>query len=291
MKRFLLKISIMFVPLACFIIFIGLFEVNNYFGIYKERTLEDHLISRMKAFERDPQKTILLGDSRFARFTRKGCEKVEIEQKITNMAFGGATIYESMELFWWAAEREKIEKVIFGLSYYNFNNIYTNTTFARYKKLNNNTIAYLFSSECIKGAYNNFKSKAFPSPEPQVNYKEYADLIYSVCEKYKLNDDAIEELKEIVEYCDNNGIEIIFVTPPMHKSIWENVITPLDLYDEMEDYKNQLSQMATLYDFEQADNEISSKYGEDFTDGFHFGVSSKGLFEYKKQIYQLCGLI
>ena len=92
---------------------------------------------------------------------------------------------------------------------------------------------------------------------------------------YTLNGDGryLNRLVEIAEYCNKNGIEIIFVIAPCNKAIWDIVIYPNKLDSTIEYYKNILKSIATVYD-----TEFYNDFAMDdtnFIDGHHLCKEEK----------------
>ena len=79
------------------------------------------------------------------------------------------------------------------------------------------------------------------------------------------------------------------------QTIWQFIIEPLDLYDELDEYKSFLSYSATVYDLEFENN--TNYVEEDFVDGFHlYGLGQASydtLEEYpvlKNYLYRLLNI-
>ena len=92
--------------------------------------------------------------------------------------------------------------------------------------------------------------------------------IFPVCQNYSIGQDAMNSIIYIITAVQKNGGEVKILTPVVQESIWEYVITPLNLEVYMEQYKNEIQKYTEIYDMEW-----QSKLSENqniFADGFHF---------------------
>lgn len=226
---------------------------------------------------------VILGDSRSG-----GIDVVRMKalsgMDYINLSWGGCTLEERIDEFWYIVQRPiQVNQVVFQLDYYAFNSA---------RKLNRMdqvisvieapvSLRYYFDFEnnlsMLRSAFgfviaslrDGDDGKAEEGIEEE-NYRfdTYYPIIYGVCASYKLDEGNLEKLIEIAKYCDENSIEILFISPPLHRSIWDNVIAPLELFDEMNQYKAALSEYALVYDMEYPEG--LSERDEDWTDGHHF---------------------
>jgi len=74
-------------------------------------------------------------------------------------------------------------------------------------------------------------------------------------------------LEEIIDYCSANGIELVFVIPPMHISLFTLVTEPLGIDTYRERLRTFLVERASVIDLEFI-SEFNS-YDDNYFDGFH----------------------
>ena len=310
MEKFVKKIVILIsIPILIFLSLFIYFEPNNYFG-FKKYDYEvfrnyNSSLPKLRYLNRVEGQNIILGDSRIKQADADYIEGI-CGDKYANLAFGGATVMDSIDIFWYAVSKKNIEKVVFQISFYVLrdecsskagkegpsamqeavsNNAFweiglMNKQFPDASRTMNiigqvvNPINYILSSEAIDEAYKNAIG-TFNKPETVDNsltreekLYDYSQLIKGICEGYKVSRYDMDALIEVADYCRSHDIDLVFVIPPMHVSIFENVIEDLDLYDELADYKEELAEHAVIVNMEFLS---AFSYRTDYeVDGFHF---------------------
>lgn len=118
MKKILPRLALLAAPfLLYFAVFLA-FEPYDYFGLKGGAASEDSVITRVRAYLAAPENAILLGDSRMAHFDPDAVAAAS-GRRWSNLAFGGASLNESIELFYLAAARNPgLEQCYFGVSFY-----------------------------------------------------------------------------------------------------------------------------------------------------------------------------
>ncbi len=308
MRKLIQKAALFLIPfLILFLCFFWL-EPYDYFGLRGDATYLSRPLSSMRAVMREQPSNIILGDSRMANLNVDYIEELTGEDYLS-LAFGGATLGESVELFWYAAGRAPLEKVYFGVSFYtaggdlssgripdvqeqaehlgsfvsNFNNWLEAINTAKYKT--KNLLAGLLDKpEWVEypedpTQFVNIEPSQEPGERYRKNLEDYAGIIRSnLGEGWQINPESCEKLAEIIDYCEENGIELIFVFPPMQESIQTLVLEPMGLVEQAETFKQWLRERATVYDLEFVNSFTSNE--DNFYDGFHLmGEQKKVLAE------------
>jgi hypothetical protein len=265
-------------PFVLYFCFFFVFDPNNYFGFQKQYTGFNGVypIARIREFIRSDKSSLILGDSRSDQFFGDSYLNYDFTN-YDNLAFGGASLNESIDLFWFAVQNKKIDKVVFQISFYTLNTNYKNFRIQNSISAALNPLRYYLSYVSNKDfvlsvvdGLKRFNSKP-KTVEISKDYDEmlqnYSKSVFDVVKGYQLDYELLDDMKIVSEYCDLNDIELIFITPPIHKYIWENVIYPLNLNTELAEYKIEMSHFALILDMEYESSIISST---DFVDGFHF---------------------
>ncbi|KYG64165.1 hypothetical protein AZI87_13025 [Bdellovibrio bacteriovorus] len=289
MSKFIKKIFILFLPFSFLYSVFIINDYNNYWGFRRNfHSYKGIIIYRFRDYMRAPKKNIIIGDSRVAHFDEATAPYLKEDQSYSNLAFGGASMLESIEMFWWAAKQQKLENVIMSISFYTMNKNYNTNRFFERLKLAENPGKYLVNLEYFKLTLNDalFPIEATENPVASYEtYRKYADAINSVvADNYEINMTVLESLKNISEYCKKNNINLVFVTPPMHPSIWTSVVNQKKLFDEINFYKNYLAQLGPILDNETPNNLITLSHASDFSDGFHLKPTSEGFFKFKSAV-------
>ncbi len=157
MKKFFAKLALAFLPVVAYLCFFVAFEPNNYFGLHPVSENTSSIISKLRTFQRTGGTAIILGDSRLAQFDPAIVEDAAGESFI-NLAFGGASLEESIDLFYYAVgENPEINRVVLGLSFYTLNTNYGSASrTATIKTQLQNPLAYIFNLEYNINTMQNF---------------------------------------------------------------------------------------------------------------------------------------
>ena len=118
MKKLLLRLFLLALPFALYFGVFVAFDPADYFGVNGAVTADNSMVTRVKRFLEDPQDAVILGDSRMAHFDMALVEQVT-GRPWSNLAFGGASMNESVDLFELALEENPdIDTVVFEASFY-----------------------------------------------------------------------------------------------------------------------------------------------------------------------------
>ena len=101
MKKILPRLALLAAP---FLVYFALF-----FAVKGGASSEDSVITRVRAYLSAPEDAIILGDSRMAHFDMNAVAEAS-GRGWSNLAFGGASLNESIDLFYLAAENKAFLK-------------------------------------------------------------------------------------------------------------------------------------------------------------------------------------
>ncbi len=304
--RLFKKIFIAFVPIIIAVILFFLFETYDYFGVKGTSLYSSKPLSTMRELILTDNNNIILGASQMANLNVDYIEELTGD-RYTMLAFGGANMDETVESFWYAADRVELEKVVIGMNFYTMDDSKVGGRMDDVIK-SSEIVLYFMSHfnywlEAINGAkvaaldaYANITGdqsvreiaddpSSFSQPDPvfptdtkdgyRSDLADYSVLIDENTLNYGGVENNLASLLEIAEYCDNNNIQLTFVFSPVHKSVYENVVIPKGFEQHIERYKTALKGTATIYDFEVI-NEFTSN-DDNFIDGFHVVLENKKL--------------
>ena len=146
MKQIAKKLALLAIPLVLYIAFFAAFEPNNYFGLRKGAA-STAPIARVRAFDAGPGTCLVLGDSRLAHFDMELAETASGKQW-QNLAFGGASLRETLDLAEYALERQpQLKELVIGLSFYTLNESYDTDRMSALQDTLRNPAAYLLNLE------------------------------------------------------------------------------------------------------------------------------------------------
>lgn len=290
------KLAIILLPIVIYFAAFIYFEPYNYFGLKESEYSGDSAIVRVRNYNAEPEDVILLGDSRMAHFDMDLVEKL-VGEKVGQLAFGGASFNESMDLLEYALERnENIHTVFFEVSFYTLNESYYKDRMSSIETIAENPFAYMLNFNYnvemlsnVRWVLQGVENVASPHHQEwtdedyyhedgtkrtyRKNLEEYAvDTIYPVCENYALDSADIERYISLAKLCRARGIKLYTVMPPADQSLVDLVIEPLGIGEHINAFIETVSPYTEVLNFEYND---VNPFSEDlFFDGFHLDVYS-----------------
>ena len=298
MKKIILKTILYCLP---FLVLLGMFvafEPYDYFGLrHGESEYLCKPLSSVRELLINQPENIVLGDSRMANLNMDLAEEFSGEP-YTMLGFGGAQTGELIELFWYATEHTDLKKVVFGINLYSSIDEQGPGRIPAIIEQAEDPAQFILHAGHWLGAINAAKTKIMnyvwsstghpermEFPEDPTDYSRAQDIPQEMGEKYRKNleeyrdliranfgrapevrQETVDKLREVVEYCNAHDIEIIFVYPPIHISIYE-VYEELDILKEAEKYKSYLRSVAPCLDMEFPNS--FTENDDNFYDGYH----------------------
>ena len=118
---------------------------------------------------------------------------------------------------------------------------------------------------------------------------QYPATIYPVCQGWQLNQEQFDRLLEFASRCEEKGVEVTVVFPPMADNVLEEVCKPLGIADAMENevlprlFAAAEEGVFAVLDYEWTDR---PEFEDDrqFFDGFHLDTSY-GLPDFTRQLF------
>ncbi len=235
----------------------------------------NYQLYKILEYSKNPQPIILLGDSRANSLKKIMFSKAGVDN-FYNFAYGGGSLYEAIDTFWFASKITKLKKVIIGLPF----NLYSESN--NINRLNQalavsqSSSSYYFSSLVSKASIFNlltrFTGKAFKTEKPKMSKERFWELQLSVTAANDYNswrkpNLLYKKLVKLVEACDQNEIELIFLLPPTHVELQEKIMEH-SLHKEYLSYKKELQALGNVIDFDFKNNLTKRK--ENFNDPYHF---------------------
>lgn len=283
MKKLFVKLVWFSIPFILYLIIVSVVDPFSYFdanNFVKHETkekiskrIEPHLY-KMIAFENNPKTNIIIGDSRSNRFYET------ISQHSDNwslLGYGGASLNEILSTFDWVVENDyKIDTLLVGINFNLYNKYNKRMWIEETIERKSNFFTYAFSSftarssflilsEFITGKENTIgKPKDSRAKFWDASVNRYGKKFY---DNYGYPDDSYLRLLAMVDYCNENSVELIFWIPPCSKDI-NDIIDEYGLTTENERFINDIRSLGKLYDF-NSDKSITS-VRDNFTDPSHF---------------------
>ncbi len=282
-----LKLSLFLMP--CLLIVLSVYFIDAYKILGNTSIIAEPIRTRygqtinpvlwkLPAFARNPRPNMVLGDSQMARLSSSDIEAVSGESYV-NLAYPGGTLRESIATFWYAARAEKLKKIYFGVSFTAYNAFALNrvdeaTEIIRHpvKCITNSDVLVTSLLDAMEQFFGKTTNLGPGLSRAVFWEKQLADLD----SHYRTNTypaQLKEGLKQIAEYCDSNGILLIFVIPPQHMDAQKRV-RALGLESQYLRFKLDLASIATTYDYD-IESEIT-RDANNYADPLHLSEAAAG---------------
>jgi hypothetical protein len=283
MKRFLKKLILFSVPFWIYGTFIYLTDPFRFLGAppfisnqVKMRTAFplNYCLWDLPDFSRHPAPNLMLGDSRMDRL-RPDRIKELTGADYYNLAFGGATIREIVESFWFASRHAALKHVKIGINF----NLYTDyeqiDRTAEVLTIERDPAFYFINRTVTKAAFMGIAGQ-WADYDPKLGAvtidwdaywrKMIDEETPAVCQRHIYPRKYHGELEKIAAYCKDHGIDLVFVIFPTHVELVEKYRS-LGMGDEYDRYKRDLSAIAPTFDFDYPNDLTRDR--ANFTDPYH----------------------
>lgn len=309
MGKFIRKVAIILAPILIYFAIFVAFEPNNYFGI-KPKADGTDIIAALREYQANPQDRIILGDSRMAKFDPKLVEEIT-GHSYANLAYGGATITEQLDILNWALEQNpNLSEVVFMVSFYTFNESYNHNR--RVISVLNNPLAYVTNLGYNINMLTNMMDHIVPGTEvggdtetknpADYKYEEYilptisqpvtmrteiGEHITNMLGRsstWQLNEEVFERLIDSIRTCKKNSVRMFIVLPPAAPDVYRYMVEPLGIEQPMQEAISELlASGADVCDYEFS--ELDLLQDEDFYDGFHLDLE-RGLPKWTRMLFE-----
>jgi hypothetical protein len=271
-------------PSLVLVIFIFIIDPFNYFNYFNfidyniKRNVAGRInypIWKILEYKSFPEKNIILGDSRMNALDTKKIFNITNE-KYYNFSYGGGTIYEAIDTFYYLEKKYPIKKVIFGLDILNFNSNQKLNRVEGAIKIANSPFLYLTNYISLYAAYKEFYYK-FLNITPNIEAANLSKKYYwdneinksipQLFYNYKYPYEIFNKLKNLTVFCRDKNIELIFVIPPMHNDA-TNKILSLNMGPNIVKFIEEIKSINKVIDLSQDKN--FNFNDENFKDPFHY---------------------
>ena len=305
MTKLLKKLALVMLPVVIYFAIFIYFEPYNYFGLKHNEYVSDSAIVRVRNFLADHADVIILGDSRMAHFDIDLVESI-VGEDVGQLAFGGASINESMDLLEYALKTNPdIHTIYFGASFYTLNRNYYKDRMSQIETIATNPLAYMLNFNYnmemlneirwfILGEENvhkrdegiwteeDYLNEDGTPRKYRKNLQEFAENLYNVCYGYEYDQGDVDRYLELAQQCKDRGITLYTVLPPLDDSMIDIVVHPLGLEQYIEKFIGQVEDYTTLLNFEYNETNIFTQ--DEFYDGLHLDVV-RGMPRYTQMLF------
>ncbi len=313
MLHILKRLALLLTPVYLWLAFFVAFEPNNYFGL-KADTDSSQPVARVRAYQQEPGNRLIIGDSRLAHFDMDLVAEVS-GQEWQNLAFGGASLRESLDLADFVLDSgNEVEEILFEFSFYTVNANYDTDRFSALEETLNNPLAYCLNLEYNVNALTMFMNTVNNTPDTiesgdwgPVDYfdeegnaiplhwklYQYPSLIDSKCSSWSVNEEELLRLGDLARRCSEEGVKLTIVLPPMAEIVRTEVCEKYAIDEKMQadvlpllqEWSNDYG--CTVLDYEWGGSCITDDDTQ-FFDGFHLD-EKYGLPDWTRQLFTEMG--
>lgn len=227
-------------------------------------------------YQEAPVEHILLGDSRMEGLTEEQMLRITGERYF-NFAFGGGTVPEMIETFWFATKQTKLKSVSFGLNFGRYNAFNNDNRCREAKELIARPYRYPIHQSVLKSCYYILKDQITgqqsiltkPMMDKETFWQHQLSFLATTFYRdYAYPANYYVQLQEVVAFCKAENIDYQFIILPTHIELQDKIIEhgQQDAYDR---FLSDLHSLGPVHNFHQQDSLTSDK--KLFKDPFHFG--------------------
>jgi hypothetical protein len=254
------------------------YHFNNMTGFNLDDDIalrRNYRLYKMTQFLSHPKPRILLGDSRGDSLSEHLFSQEGLSD-IYNFSYGGGTFTDILDTFWFAERHAPLKTVVIELPF----NIYSATSISTFTSEAEDAIRqpilYYMNPSVFKTSalqlYSRFTGVPLQIEKPlqskdnfwSFQLKETTRGFYG---NWVYPQRSIEKLRLLALYCQSKGIRLIFVIPPTHVDLQQQVqVYGLD--EQYANYKRDLEKLGQVLDYDYKSELTTEK--ANFRDPYHF---------------------
>jgi hypothetical protein len=262
-RRLIKKLMLFMAPL--FFVFIVNFIVDP-FNINRKVSLGftkqeiachyNERLWKLNSFLNNPQKNIILGDSRANRLSEKTLQTIT-GKSFSNLSLSGATLVEIIDTFWFAVTHADLKEVFVCINFDRFNDWQKASGVAQAVNTIQNPLLNYIQPETCKAVFHLllqiFSNKKLINQQPPMDKQAFwqfqLDEIDTGYRRYVYPSYASKQLALIADHCNKNGIHLTFITFPTHTDLQKRIDTA-QLRNQEQVFKQFLQSIGALWDFD-----------------------------------------
>jgi phosphoglycolate phosphatase-like HAD superfamily hydrolase len=215
-----------------------------------------NLMWKLVAFERQPVRNVLLGDSRLSHFDVGHLREVD-GRTWFNFGVPGGNVRTLADVFAYADSTTGLERVMVQVNFRAMNKGFDWDLFHEPSLLVNDPLLYLTNRRVIEATGLNLISRFWPEhlaydAVPKDQWERVLKMERENAMSFTFDDKAFDLLKQIAERCHDRGIQLLFVEYPTHDEV-RRIYSEAGLDDEREAYATRMGGMANYLDLDRDD--------------------------------------
>lgn len=230
---------------------------------------------KMLKYRQEPVPNILLGDSRMMSIDDQLVSKTAGEPYV-NMAYGGGSLREAIDTFWFTSELGQLKNVYFGININSYNGRNNKDRVSEVLAAVDNQLLYFTNTniliagkKLIQASITGHKGNlGVPDMDKDTFWNHQLEVTTRVyLSSYSYPKEYRDELIKISEYCRENAINLNFVLFPNHADFQEK-IRDYKLTQSLDNMRSDLQDMGRVFDFAFKNSITEDR--NNFRDPYHF---------------------
>ncbi|TWT81153.1 hypothetical protein CA13_26010 [Planctomycetes bacterium CA13] len=234
---------------------------------------ENQRLWKLAEFRHEPCQNILIGDSRMRSIGDEVVRQVT-DERYYNFAYGGATLADSIETFWFATKQTQLQNVVIGV---NFDSVDAGKQWNLVKQEANrlgSPAKYYLNPSITMASWNLVAESDSKSERPPLDrdifWREKLAEGERTFHDFVFAKQLMDQLREIGKFCGENSIRLNFVIFPTHQE-YHDLIDTANLSREFDSFVSGLRQIAPTRNWD-VPSEVTSDRAN-FRDPVHFITS------------------
>jgi len=210
----------------------------------------------------NPGENLIIGDSRVENFSLAQIKEIT-GLEYHRLSSNALKLNEAVDLFWFANQRKRIARVVFGINFNQYNEYAFADRVHSVEGVIYNPLLYLFDRSVAQASYYVTKAaltgrQAFSSTPPMTR-EEFWDYIVTVrateqYARYHHPDELYRRMRGMVTFARGQGTEVTFVIVPHHTD-FQRRVQDFGLTNEAARFRRELKDLGVRvvdYDYPNA---------------------------------------
>lgn len=233
-------------------------------------------LNSLAKFNNNPNVNIILGDSRGLSLKEEYFRNAGAHNWC-NLSIGGGTLYEEIDLFYFIADKVKLENVVFLIPFNLYNDNQRHNEIPDTINTIQNPLRYYLSAFITRVSllilYSNITDYDLKIGQPNMTKDEFWEYQLgpsetgNVYSQWAYPKNLIAKLHDVKRICKQRGINMIILIPPTHVDL-QRKLKDYGLEKEYIEYKKNISFVAPVIDYDFP-NDITNNR-DLFNDPYHF---------------------
>lgn len=228
---------------------------------------------RLAQFRNSPKSIIVLGDSRAKNL--KPSDFSELGVDVANLAYGGGTLYEAIDTFWFVNKIQRPTHVILGLPFNLWSEANSFNQVTEAKSILDDPLHYYLNyyvfGISLRNLWRNLIGNTTIGYQPPASRsafwaRQLSTGIGNFYGRWREPMKLRQEFDRMVQYCHEHDIQLTIVIPPTHVDLQKKV-ADYNLTHAYQAYLQTMAGSATLLNFDEVNSMTAD--AANFGDPFH----------------------